>query len=106
MKETVTESQFINAMSEMRPGTFSEKGLTYLFEYLEDWEKDTGEETELDPIAICCDYTEFDSAQEVTNDYNIEIEDPEDILKEVEEYLQHRTSVICCEEDCILFAHF
>tara|TARA_R110000823_G_scaffold151271_1_gene282122 strand:+ start:442 stop:723 length:282 start_codon:yes stop_codon:yes gene_type:complete len=52
-----------------RMNNFSYDGLKALFEYLEDYEEDTGEEIELDVIALCCDYAEYDSLNEYNDDY-------------------------------------
>ena len=53
-----------------RMNNFSYDGLKALFEYLEDYEEDTGEEIELDVIALCCDYAEYDSLNEYNRDYD------------------------------------
>ena len=49
---------------------FSYDGLHALFEYLEDYEDDTGEEIEFDMIGICCDYSEYDSLEAFAHDYS------------------------------------
>ncbi len=48
---------------------FSFQGLHTLFEYLEDYEDDTGEEIEFDMVALCCKYTEYDSLKDFNADY-------------------------------------
>tara|TARA_R110000751_G_scaffold191952_1_gene297546 strand:+ start:165 stop:446 length:282 start_codon:yes stop_codon:yes gene_type:complete len=48
---------------------FSYDGLKALFEYLEEYEEGTGEEIELDVIALCCEYAEYDSLKEYNDDY-------------------------------------
>ena len=50
MKRTVNEYEFIMIMKEFMPDNFTDEGLKALFDYLEEWEEDCGEETELDPI--------------------------------------------------------
>jgi len=42
-------------------GNFSYQGLHALFNYLEEWE-DHVEPLEFDPIALCCQFSEFDGA--------------------------------------------
>jgi len=60
MKQHINRSAFHDAFSAMnRSEQFSYKGLNALFDYLENLEEDTGEEIELDVIALCCDYTEL-----------------------------------------------
>lgn len=62
MKEHVTFERFVRAFKECGRGAqFSKKGLRLLFEHLEELEEDIGEELELDPIGLCCDYTEYTS---------------------------------------------
>jgi hypothetical protein len=39
-------------------------GLRCLFDFLEDLEDGTGQPIELDVIALCCDWQQFDSVQE------------------------------------------
>lgn len=59
MKTTITQSMFIDAFRDCgRESQFSYAGLCALFEYLDDLDEQCGTETELDPIAICCDFSE------------------------------------------------
>jgi len=87
MKQTINEYQFRDAFMAMRPENFSYEGLTALFDYLEQYENDTGTEMELDVIAICCDFAESTPA-EIRQNYSID--EGIDLI----EYLQERTTVI------------
>lgn len=69
MKTTLTFSDFKNKMTEIRPDDFTYPALLALFAYFEDVEQDTGTEIEFDAIAICCEYTEYDSPKEVIENY-------------------------------------
>lgn len=60
MKKTIYKNEFIDTMIDIRPGNFSYDGLVALFDYLEEIEDNCGEEMEFDPIALCCDFTEYD----------------------------------------------
>ena len=62
MKQTVTERTFKDAFKAIRPNNFSWAGLGAMWNYFEQYEADCGEEKELDVIAICCDWAEYDSA--------------------------------------------
>jgi len=84
MKDTVTEYQFINTMAQKQHG-FSYEGAKALFEYFEQYEQDTGEEMEFDPIAIRCDFDEYESLEDIKKSYQ-DIESLED--------LQNHTTVI------------
>ena len=81
MKQTVSLYDFERAFKDFDRDNFSYDGLKALFEYLEEYEDDTGEELELDVIALCCDYTEYDSLKDFNDDYGTkysEIEQVED----------------------------
>lgn len=78
MKQTVYLEDFRDAFNRMDRGNqFSYEALGLIFDYLEQYEQDTGDEVELDVIAICCDFNEGDF-QEVAN----ELDDDEDELAE------------------------
>jgi hypothetical protein len=91
MKQTVYFEDFRTAFHQMDRGEqFTPDGLFALFEYLEDFEQDTGEELELDVIALCCDFAEA-WADEIAEYYNIETEaddTPEQVAEKVREFLE------------------
>lgn len=60
---------FKNEFQSIRPNNFSDDGLFALFEYLEDIEGQTGEPIELDVIAICCDFAEYESLEDMKQSY-------------------------------------
>lgn len=68
MKKTVDSYYFINEFNSRLPNQFTYEGLESLYDYFDDYEKSTGEEIELDVIAICCDYAEY-SKDELVMDY-------------------------------------
>ena len=69
MKQSINMYDFERAFKNFERDNFSYDGLKALFEYLEEYEEGTGEEVELDVIALCCDYTEYDSLKEYNDDY-------------------------------------
>lgn len=71
MKQTVGLNTFRDAFQAVRPDNFSFAGLEVLFDYLEQWENETGEELELNVIALCCDYSE-DTLSSVLENYGLE----------------------------------
>ena len=80
MIDTITKSSFQDAFHKMgREDQFSYKGLDALFDYFEMLEEDTDQQIELDVIAICCEYSEYDSLKDFQNDYGDEYESLEDI---------------------------
>ena len=61
--ETVTASSFIDAFRRMdRMDGWTYDGLRALYDYLDGLSDDTGEPIALDVIALCCDYSEYESA--------------------------------------------
>lgn len=68
MKQTVNFTNFCDAFRNLRPNNFSYEGLQALFDYLTELEDDTGQEIELDVIALCCDYTEYKDLNEYLNE--------------------------------------
>ncbi len=86
--------------SENYKNKFSYNGLTALYNYLEELSNDIGENIEFDPIALCCEYSEYETALEKAEEYfNFSVSDIENISrekaeKEALEYLQDNTTVI------------
>ena len=93
MKAYITQTDFIDTFKQPHSykNNFSYFGLVALFEYLEDYEQDTGEEIEMDMVALCCDFTEYKNTEEFINDY----QDYQDMsYSEVMEVLRDETEVI------------
>ena len=73
MIRTINQYDFIDAFKKMgRENNFSYDGLVALHEYLEMLEDDLGQPIELDVIALCCEYTEYDNLEEFKADYGRE----------------------------------
>jgi hypothetical protein len=80
MKQTMDNSMFRSAFESMnRTDNFSYKSLDAMFDYFEEMERDTGVEMELDVIAICCDYQEFENVEQFNSEYGTEYESYEEI---------------------------
>jgi len=88
MKRTVNWPDFVDEWNRCKDRTdqFSWKGKQALWDYLEGYEEDTGEELELDIVALCCEFAEYNSLADFQKDYGNEY----DTLEKVEE----RTTVI------------
>ena len=96
MKTTVSSYDFDRAFVDAgRKDNFSYEGRAVLFDYLEELEASTGEEIELDVIALCCDYSEEDT-DIIARDYKIDIEgmDDDEILEAVRDYLNDNTQLV------------
>ena len=76
MKRNITEYDFLRAFQEWtandRHLSFSREALLEIFDILTEYEESTGEEIELDVVAICCDFTEYDNINEACEAYDID----------------------------------
>ena len=94
MKQTITEFQFIEAFRHAgRETQFSVPARRALFAHLEEYEKSTCFELELDPIGICCEFAEYPSALAAAETYGFKdgIDSKEESALD---WLQNRTQVI------------
>ena len=95
MKTTVSESEFRDAFRNIRPDNFSYAALGELYQWLEQYEDDTGEEIELDVIALCCDFCEY-TIDELQSEYENVLDDCDKFstVEEWAEWLNERTIAI------------
>lgn len=97
--QTINFYQFCDAFRSMnRNDNFSYAGKQVLFDYLEEYSECTGEEVELDIIALCCGYAE-DDYKTIVENYNIDVsdidpEDEDEIEDIVRDYLEENTIII------------
>lgn len=76
--QTLSKYSFVEAFKQSsRKDQFSYEALEAIFEYLEDYSNDSGENVELDIVAICCDWTEM-TWQEVAQSYDVDLSDVAD----------------------------
>lgn len=95
MKTTINFQDFITAFHEHdRADNFSYAGKRALFDYIEQYEEETGTEWELDIIALCCEYNES-TWQEIADDYRIEVEglDEDEIEEAVRDYVSYHSVI-------------
>lgn len=100
MHQIVNRHMFAQAFRNLRPDNFSIDSLDALFDYFEQYEDDTGERIELDVIAICCDWCEYDSIQEACKELGLDTTDrSEDELDDesLVERLRDHTDVLTIE---------
>jgi hypothetical protein len=97
MKQSVNFSAFVDAFHAFnRYDQFGYEALKIIFEYLEEYEDSTGEEIELDVIAICCDYS-VDTPLSIAETYGIEIdtnENDDEITQQVKDFLESATIML------------
>lgn len=113
MHITVDFSMFADAFRRMgRENQFSREALEALFNYLEEYQQDTGDDLELDVIDLCGNFTEYGTTVEAAADYGfaseLEAEDYEDAesyedaKEEALEWLQDRAVVISFDSGLII----
>ena len=94
MKKTINFYEFIRAFeTASRAEQFSREALNAIFDWMENYEDETGEETELDIIAICCDWSE-ELPEEIAENYGIDLSEYatwEEKAQAVMDYLQDNT---------------
>lgn len=111
MKLTLTTYAAVDYIRSTCPESFSREGAEALVWYLEELEEEIGEEIELDPIALRCDWSEYKNYIEAAQDYagfwgrdgkewysyydiDEEIEDEDDLINHLREWFNDRTTVI------------
>ena len=93
MKQSVTRFDFVDWFrgSDTYKNNFSYDGLNSLFDYFEELEEDMGQEIDFDPIAICCEFSEYENLNEIKESYSsVEINNIDD--------LRYHTNVIEIED--------
>ena len=87
MKQYISKYHFTDwfLSSDTYKNNFSYEGLNSLFDYFTTIEECTDDEIEFDPVAICCEYSEYENLEEIKNNYDC-IENYED--------LENNTSII------------
>ena len=102
MKQTVNLYAFREAFRIMnRQKNFSYRGLEALFDFLEEIEDGSGEEMELDVIALCCDFAEHD-LEGINYEYSYDNGETWETLEEAIEWLQERTTVIPVDDETVI----
>ena len=97
MKQTIGFSEFCDAFR-IRENNFTYEGKRALFDYLESYEDDTGDEIELDVIGLCCEYTEYADLAEFQGEYKEDYETIEDI--------ENATTVIKINDEAFIIQSF
>ena len=104
MKTTLNEWQIADALKRDENAAWTYEGAKALASHLFELDEQTGEDTELDVVAIRCEWSEYASAQEAASRYQWEFNGDEEEVEEGElddereesalQFLQDRTEVI------------
>ena len=67
MKQYISKYHFSNwfLSSDTYKNNFSYEGLNSLFDYFEQLEEEMENEIDFDPIAICCEFSEYENLDEI-----------------------------------------
>lgn len=100
MKTNVTLSDFRDAFVNYgRKDNFSYEGLETLYNWIGEFDDSCKTETELDVIALCCEFTEYEGLDEFQQNYNKEdYETIDDIC--------NATSVIMIDDESFIIQDF
>lgn len=105
MKTTVSLYEFREAFRRCdRLENFCYEGLEALFDHLENYEQDCGEEIELDVISLCCEFSEYTTAYEAAVAYGWEPETQDD-LGEIDEDEQEELALDFLNDNTIVIKH-
>ena len=96
MIQAINFSDFQDAFRNMnRQENFTYEAKQALFDYLEDLEESLGKQIELDVIALCCEWSEYEDIEALEAAYSLDYEE-----------LQERTTVIDIEGGSFLILDF
>jgi hypothetical protein len=89
MKTTIDFPDFRDAFRRYgRQDSYTFEGLELLFNFLEEMENSTGQELEMDVIALCCEYDE-NHWEDIAANYSIDLTDCDDEGDKIEAVRQH-----------------
>jgi hypothetical protein len=102
MKKEISQSEFVDEFDAYnRTDNFSREAREMIYDYLEEINPDS----ELDVIAVCCDFNE-DTVDNIASDYNIDFDEDSDRIEIVRDYLNDNTSVVGETKVGFVFAVF
>ena len=86
MYKTISEYEFRQAFKDMDRDNYSYDGYTALYEFLDEICSSDDKGFELDVIAICCDFTEYENLKEFQSEYYDDVAgDKFETIEEIEE---------------------
>ena len=113
MKTTLHSSEAIDMLLDYRvlgdhTDDLVREATGILVDWLEDLEEDTGEEMELDPVGLRCQFSLY-THSEAEETYCIDTSDaetPEQLNEMIENYLNDNTLVIPVDDNNLIIAEF
>ncbi len=78
MKKTLGNSEAVRLLMNDEYARWSREAAQAIVDHIEEIEESTEQEIEFDPVAIRCDFSEFESATEAASDYGWEFDGDDD----------------------------
>ena len=78
----VNRHMFVQEFRDIRPENFSLDGLDALFDYITELEEDLGEQIRFNVVALCCDYSQYNTLADYNDDYGTKHESWDDVADE------------------------
>ena len=108
--QTIDKQAFVNAFADYnRADQFSIEAREAIFDYIEEYSNDTGENIELDVIEVCCNWYEM-TWEEVARDYSVDLTDcvdDDERIEAVEDFLNDSNYAIkLSDEQSFVFVCF
>ena len=80
MKQSINIREFERAFCDYdREDNFTTEGLVALYDFIEQLDEGSGTDTELDVVALCCEFTEYADLAEFQSNHSDEYQSIDDI---------------------------
>ena len=107
--QTLGQGDFVQMFKESsRKEQFSVEALEAIFNYLDTYSEETGENVEFDIVGICCDWAEM-TWQEIAQSYDVDLSqctDNDERIGEVEDFLCKNTQYCELSNGSFVFVQF
>lgn len=81
---TINKYQFRDQFPVAYQNSYSEEGFEALYDFLNDYAEEINEPYVLDPVAVACDFTEYDSLEDFKKDYGRYDDDEFQSIEDIE----------------------
>lgn len=107
--QTLGQGDFVQMFKESsRKDQFSVEALEAIFDYLDTYSEETGDNVEFDLVGICCNWAEM-TWQEVAMSYDVDLSqctDDDERIGEVEDFLCNNTQYCELSNGSFVFVQF
>lgn len=105
LKKNISFGEFCDAFysSDTYKNSFSYEGKKALFDYLEQYSEDTGEDIEFDLVALACEYTEYEDLGDFYNQFQPLLIKKEDYFENAKDETEKEIAQEDFERDLLEF---